>query len=369
LNRLGLILICTIFFLGQAYAGDPLRAIFLSPGSKDGAFFGPLISLMEEAALDLDIELEIVEANRDHLEMTQKGNEILDRKELPDYLLLANEHGTAVHLIERANLLGVKVFLLNEGLNKKRYVELGGPRQKLKNWLGELIPNDRQSGYLLAKNLIEQALDNDLSDVNGALHLVGLNGTHKTNSAAQRLLGLQDALTEFPNVKLHQVVYAYWKEEKAYKATQGLLKRYPQTNVIWSASDLMAQGAMRAVIEARQKPGADILLGGVDWADLAFDHVREGSISATVGGHFFDGAWAMVMLYDYHNGYDFITRSKSNFSIVTKDNIHLFDHYLKTSHDRAQIDFKAFSKTHKNPFNTHRIFFGKTNRNAIELQF
>ncbi len=330
-----------------SWAGEPLRVTFLSPADEKDAFFGPLINMMRDAAKDLSMDLEVVDASRNHLELRRRGDEILNRKVLPDYLLVINERDVLVNMMKRADKLGVKVFLFNEGLSPEGYLELGEPREKLKNWLGELIPNDRQSGYLLAKSLIAQADEKGLRDDEGILHLVGLNGAHKTNSAALRLLGLQDAIGESQKVKLHQVIYANWEEEKAYIAAKGMLRRYAKTGVIWSASDLMAYGAMRAVRETGKKPGEDIILGGVDWADLAFDHVRKGNFSATAGGHFLDGAWAMVMLYDYHNENDFILRQKSDFSVITQDNIHLFDRYLRTADDRNKIDFKAFSKTHR----------------------
>lgn len=191
-------------------AEDKVRITFLNPGNNHAdPFFGPLAKVMIAAADDLNIVLDIVEANRNHLEMRRKGEGILSRANLPDYLLLINERNMAIDLIEKADKLGVKVFLFNERLSPSGRKKIGPPRGKLKNWLGQLQPNDRQSGYLLAKTLINKALSQKLVDAEGILHIVGLNGAFKTSSAEQRFLGLQDALKEYKNVILHQVIHAH----------------------------------------------------------------------------------------------------------------------------------------------------------------
>lgn len=327
----------------QAVAQEVFRVAFINPGATDDPFFSSLTYMMQDAASDLNIDLEVIDASASHIEVRRRGNEVLERGNPPDYLLLINDHDVLDGVIKRADMLGVKTFLFNEGFSSRRLKEVGIPRHPIKNWLGQLLPNDRKAGYLLAKDLIEHA---KRKAPHATIDMVALNGAYRANSSELRLLGLQDALAEYDNVKLRQIVHTRWDEKKAYDATRGLLERYPETSVIWSASDLIACGALRAVKEVGLKPEKDILIGGIDWSDFALEAIGKGDFQASVGWHVMDGAWSLVMLYDYHHGRDFPISSHSDYFIMNTDNIGRFDRYLGSKEKWADIDFKAFTKTH-----------------------
>ena len=48
-------------------------------------------------------------------------------------------------------------------------------------------------------------------------------------------------------------MYASWNKQESENKVSRLLQRYPDTNVIWCASDLMAQGALEAVKGKKDK--------------------------------------------------------------------------------------------------------------------
>jgi ABC-type sugar transport system substrate-binding protein len=321
-----------------------MSVYFLNPGSSDDPFFGLMERVIKKAASDLGIHLEIESANRNHIVMKKLGLKMLDRQNLPDYLLLINEKGFATDILEQANKKGVKVLLINEALTKSDYVKYGKPREKLTNWIGEFLPDDRQSGYILAKALIKEATKGKLRDAEGKISIVGLTGTHATSSSVQRVLGLKDAIKESKGVVLRQVVHAFWDTDKAEKATLGLLKRYPKASVVWTASDGMALGALKAIKKMNLSPGENIVTGGVDWAEFAFKHIEAGDFAATVGGHYLDGAWALVMLYDYHNGLDFPINSKSSFYLMDKSKRPFYKTFLNDGKDWSKVNFNKFSK-------------------------
>jgi len=354
---LGILLLFRIILIGiiafplicatQALAQGVFRVAFINPGAVDDPFFSSLTYMMQDAASDLNVDLEVIDASASHMDVWRRGHEVLDRRQRPDYLLLINDHDVLDSVIKRADQLGVKTFLFNEGLGARRLQEMGPPRHQIKNWLGQFLPDDRKAGYLLAKDLIEGVKRKKPYAAIDTIDMIALNGAYRTNSAELRLLGLQDALAEYDNVTLKQIVYTHWDEQKAYDATRGLLERYPQTSVIWSASDLMAFGALRAVRELGLKSEKNIVIGGIDWSDLGLDAIRKGDIQTSVGWHVMDGAWSLVMLYDYHHGHDFMVSSHSDYSIMNKDNIERFDRYWASKEKRKNIDFKVFTKTHR----------------------
>ena len=74
---------------------------------------------------------------------------------------------------------------------------------------------------------------------------------------------------------------------------------------LWAANDPMALGAITALREAGYKPGVDVVVGGLNWSQGGVERVLKGEMIVTHGGHFLGGAWAMVVLRDYHDGRDF----------------------------------------------------------------
>ncbi len=346
LIRLSFFLVLLSYF-GLAQASPP-SVLFLNPGDQDDAFFGLMESFMQAAADDLGMNLEVIYCHRDHYEMMEKGQEVLNRQVLPDYLILINEKNAGIELLEKVSKAGVKVVLINEGLQQSDKDRLGRPGERLSNWLFELLPNDKQAGYLLGKALIEEALGKGAFSSEKPLQIVGIAGTHSTGSSSLRVEGFEQAVSEYENVVLRQVVPGYWEEEKAERITHGLLDRYPEVTVVWCASDLMAQGALRAAREVGRKPGRTFFTGGIDWAGFSFPRVTSGDFVATVGGHFFDGGWAMVMLYDYHNEVVLTDVERmSEFSIVTIENVGKYQQLLQSDH-WERIEFHQFSKHHDN---------------------
>jgi ABC-type sugar transport system substrate-binding protein len=107
----------------------------------------------------------------------------------------------------------------------------------------------------------------------------------------------------------------------------------------------MSIGIAEGAQEQNLLPGQDIFTGGVDWTKEGVDAVKSGIMTATMGGHFMEGGWAVVLLYDYFHGADFAEESvdmRSPMVALTKENI---DAYIRFSQsDWEQIDFTKFSK-------------------------
>ncbi len=367
-----LVIFLFLFSFGQllsVYAKDPPSVVFLNPGSKDDIFFKLMTTFMQSAADDLDIKLETIYCDRNHIKLEKEGKKLLARVEFPYYLLIINEKNSILNVLPDANSNGVKIFLFNEGILPEDRKKHGSPETIYKNWFAEYLPDDFQAGYLLAKILINQALKKGLVDSNGTLNIAGISGSYKTGSSSQRVLGLEKAISEYPNVSLKQIAPAHWGTEKAKHITKGFLNRYPDITVFWAASDGMALGVAQGVEAHGKTVGIDILTGGIDWADFAIDKVKDGTFTASVGGHYMDGAWGLVMLYDYHFGQVLENKSaKSEFSALTTDNV---DTYIEKFSDMNwdTIDFTKFSKIKNKNVKTYKFglneLLNQLNSNSI----
>jgi len=338
-----IILIFLIFFTSiNVFAKSPY-VVFINPGAKDDFFFSRMVSFMEATAKKLDIDLKILYTDRDYFKSFNVSKEILSTKQkLPDYLILINENGIGEFLLPKLDKMGIKVILINEGFSKEKLKKYGKPKEIFKNWIIEYLPDDFSAGYLLAKKLIDKAIKEKNFDENGIINIVGILGKARTTSSTLRMQGLKKAVSEYKGrVKILQTIKADWEAKKAEKITILLLKRYKNISIIWSASDEMALGASNALKKLKIK--RNILIGGVDWTLFSFNMINSGEFLATVGGHFMDAGWALVMAYDNFNGVKVQNRvSNSKFYLIDKSNIHFFERYFKEN-KWDDIDFKSFS--------------------------
>lgn len=324
---------------------QPIKVTFVNPGSIDDPFFGRLCSVMESASKDLNITLEILYSGRDYINGIEIGEKILHRDVRPEFLLLINEDGMAERLLIEANKLGIKCILFNEGLSDQFLKNNGNPEETFENLIAQILPNDSLAGYLLAKNLCR-----DFQAPRKA-NLLALGGSPRTSSAILRKKGLDQFIKEHPHIKLLQSIPAHWKQDKATYVTKQAYKRYRKIDVIWSASDLMALGALDAIGE-----NTSVLTGGIDWATFAFDEVYNKRFSTTVGGHFFDGAWALILIHDFVKLGKLTQKNylSNSFHAITSENID-FALSILSKNEWDYINFKDYSKVYNSKL-THYDF-------------
>jgi ABC-type sugar transport system substrate-binding protein len=179
-----------------------------------------------------------------------------------------------------------------------------------------------------------------------------LGGTVSDTSAIDRNKGLEKYLLEHSEVVLNRgrALPANWDTVKAEEVFRLVIASYPDTTVVWNANDNMAMGVLKALNKVPSKiAGHNILVGGIDWNPDTLAAVQKGQISATLGGHFMECAWVVVLLNDYANKVDFANNGpalKSALNLITKANIDQFERALgrRTLDEIDRIDFKKFSR-------------------------
>ena len=332
-------------FISIAVSAQPLHFALFSVRDSQDAFWGPVGDFAQQAAKQLDIKLSILYAYSSKREMLKlltkaKGYNV-------DAIIFPNFGRVALQLMKEAEQQQIPLLLFNSDLTRGNKQLAGKPQQKFKYWLASLLPDDQQAGYLLGKHLIEQARQKNFTDKNGTVQIIAINGTIADTSARLRFAGLQRAIKEDGNSNLLQSVYAFWEQETAYYKSQRLSLRYPQAKVYWAASDLMAIGVKNALTKNGLRQGKDYLTGGVDWSKEGLAAVKQGQISSSAGGHFMDGAWAVIMLYDHFNGSplsaDSLYQYQSSMALITAADIDLLLPHLE-SHDWKDINFRLRSK-------------------------
>ncbi|MGN4049349.1 ABC transporter substrate-binding protein [Pseudomonas sp. SM4] len=286
-----------LFSAAFATAARAESVLFLSPGSTEEAFWVSYSQFMQAAARDLGIDLQIVYSQRQPERTLAQARVALQGARRPDYLIFVNEQYVAPQILRLAQDSGVKLFMVNAALTVDQEALIG----KRSDRIGSLVPNDEQGGYLMMKELIR--LHRPVAG-NESIEVLAFSGLKITPSAQLREHGMQRALAEHPQVRLRQLVYSGWTQERAYEQAKQLFGRYPNVSLVWSANDEMAFGAMRAFAETGKVPGKDALFSAVNTSPAALQALVDGRLSALVGGHFTLGGWALVELHDVEQGVD-----------------------------------------------------------------
>jgi ABC-type sugar transport system substrate-binding protein len=330
----------------RAHAAD-FSVVFINPGRSDEPYWRSATRFMQPAAQQLDIDLEVLYAERDHLKMIELMKQVALRAKKPDYVILVNEKLAGGEMLKLAERTGIKALFAFSTLEGEQLIEFGPPRKKYSHWLGSITPNAYDAGRLTADELVRQALKNHVVADDGKIHIAAIAGDKATPTGTQRLEGALEVLTKHPSVVFEQTVFGNWERARAKEQAQGLMLRYPKINAFWVASDLMAYGAIEAAEAAGRTAGKDILFSAINNSPEVLQARIKGRISSLAGGHFTAGAWALVMLYDYHHGKDFqplgLELRVPLFSLLDAD---LAERFLTRFGDEnfSSVDFRRFAR-------------------------
>lgn len=347
--------VATIAPAKQTTSDGRIRVTFINPGISDpnnptGTYWLAVSAFMKAAAEDLNIDLEIIYSERDHILMRKQAKDVAARPNPPDYVIVVNEKQAADEMVQTLDKAGIKVFVMLNTFVGDQATAMGKPREKYPNWIGSLIPDNRFAGYTIAKRVIDQAIEAGRTAKDGKVHVVAISGDYVTPASIDRNNGLQDAIKEYGDkVKFEQDFVGMWSKDTAKEQMAGALKRYPEVSAAWVANDPMALGALEAIQAAGKTPGKDIMVGGLNWDPPALEKIQKGEMVTSVGGHFMTGAWTLVLLYDYHHGKDFLKNGSAElqypiFGVLDNESVGQYlDAFGKG--DWSKIDFTKFSKT------------------------
>ena len=280
-------------WLGGAWAAS---VVFLNPGSAPDPYWSSYSRFMQAAAQRLGMDLTLYYTDRDTRTLLTLARNVLQGSPRPDYLVFSNELNVAPEVLRLSLGSGVKLLAVNNTLTDDQLNILGDLPSRYPDFLGSVVANDDEGGYLVAKRLIESYPPARPGET---IDMLAFSGTNSTPVSLQRERGLYRALAEHPEIRLRQIVLGGWRRDRAYEQAQVLLKRYPNVHLIWTASDQMAFGVIDAVREAGKQPGKDVLLGTINDSTAALQALLEGQLSVVAGGHFTLGGWALVLLNDY----------------------------------------------------------------------
>lgn len=342
----GIVLLMLSF---AGYGNPSFSVLFVNPSTVDEPFWTKVEAVMKVAAEQNNVNLDVIYGEGNRYVQLVELKKYLQYRATPDYVILLNYPGYAEQTMNLLEQYGVDFITLEQTIFAAERDAIKEPKERYKHWLGEIYHDNFKAGRLLAKSLIDSAQAQQQP-----VNIVAINGHYGSESDA-RNKGLQDYLTAH-GLTLSQAVHANWSKQEAMNKTSLLLKRYPETTIIWSASDLMALGAHSAVKQLRKENTQHpFFIGGFDWLKDNLSLIEQGQLTASVGGHYMMGGWALITLVDKHNGHRFWrdnTKIEIELDVITKQNVADYS-WLIGMHDWSVIDFDDYrlantSKTHYN---------------------
>lgn len=322
---------------------NPINVTFVNPGFADESFWRDVDNYMQAAADQLNVRLTIVHGNRNPEKIIELG-ETLGRAQKPeDYVFLVNEKNTGARLLELIHQKHPNVLFILNALDAQSQTLASATHPK--GIYGSLVPDNRWAGYQVAQDLYQKTVEKAASKSKKQRWVV-ISGDQYTPASRYREQGVLDFIKQRPDIELVQQVYADWMEEPAYEKTRLLLERHQQFDVIWTANDHMAFGAIKALEAFGLIPGTDTLVGTFNSSQQVLRLLADKRISSLSAGHFMAGGWALVLAYDHFHHRQFDSQSLSErgrfFELIKPDSETARILYDQQWH---KIPFAQFSRT------------------------
>ena len=316
--------------------------VFMQRNSDD-MFFKNIISFMTVAGSQLGMKIRPYYANGDQFLMQKQLKEALTGPNKVDAVAITNYKEEGPTFIKMANAAKTPIIIITTSLSAANRTELKQSGVNYKYWIGEVVPNDYQTGYAMSKYLAK--VSKPASDEK--VHMIALEGLRCESSSQQRVRGLMQFLKENPSVVLDRLVSTKWSVGLSRDKFIELKHFYPEATAIWAASDGIGLGVVEGAKALNLKPGKDIFTTGVDWTKEGLAGVKNKNLVVSYGGHYMDGAWAVVIFYDYFHGVSFKTNGATKFDSkmepLTAKNIDEYQRKLNANNWK-NINFRKFSK-------------------------
>jgi ribose transport system substrate-binding protein len=196
----------------------------------------------------------------------------------------------------------------------------------------------------------------------GGGNLVGVTGVEGNSTDLIRSRGRNDALKDYPKIKLAGELPGKWNREDSEKAMEDLITRYKDIAGVIAQNDDVADGCISALRAGGFKPGDNVFLSGADGTTNGAEMIKQGRLLATSANvPAYMGALLTTRLYDVLNGWRprAAERMMSWRSVaMTKSNVDAYLARYVNNGEVAPFDYKKMSKVlHPNDWDPQADLF------------
>lgn len=156
------------------------------------------------------------------------------------------------------------------------------------NWVIHTSPDDKVNGKAIATALFDS--------MGGKGQVFVLEGMLGNTASNNRVLGLEEALAEYPDIEVVAQDTANWATAEALTLVETWLSQYPEVGGIWCANDNMATGALQALENAGLKGKVGVV--GIDANTDIVEAIATGDATATVSSNgYLQGGYTLAICY------------------------------------------------------------------------
>ncbi|GEA11848.1 substrate-binding domain-containing protein [Alteromonas sp. KUL49] len=317
---------------------ESVNILMFMPDERRGSFWLAANHFAKAVASDFGISLRVVEVeepenNRVAFESLVKRALGNTSYEQPDFIISMLYGGGELSQLSLFNQHNIPFITINSSLDKRTLQLMEHPREQFVNWIAHMSPNERLAGKQIVDALTVDANFKQLAIIGGYTHSSVNN--HRIMGAIER--AQQIGLSVVPPV------YTNWTKAESMKAANALLRRAPDFDLLLTIGPDIAAGS----IEVMQSAGKNVTVGSFDWAASNVNLVERGLLEASLGGHFMEAGWAMILAYDYLHGLDFIDETgpliDTELGLLNAHNVANISPLI-AEHKWQNIDFKVYSK-------------------------
>jgi ABC-type sugar transport system substrate-binding protein len=348
-----LLVLCLIVSLSFSFAlaAKPKRVtIGAIVPTLEAQFWNRYVDFMKKGANELGVDLVVLNAENSGDKMAQYIEDLVSRG--VDGMIYVPYWDTGRKGITEAARAKIPVICTDT------YPGTLVPGKGFKNYIAFVGPSDEKAGYLMGIALIQATP----AAANGKKYIGIVNGTPGTSVAINRRKGLQRALKEHPEVVNVGEVVGNFVRDTSQKVMEDLYQAHPEIKGVWAANGGTATGVMAALKGAGKQPGKDVMVVAMDLNPENVDAVKSGELLFDIGGHWLQGGFALVMMYDYLNGFKIPQKSASvelDLLPLTKDT---YSQFVKDfPNGLPPYDFKQHSRVY-NPSAPPAFFELKYNK-------
>ncbi len=336
ITRIGLSLaLAALLLASPAPAGEKRPTIGVVIPALSNIFWERYRQFMDEGATQLGIDLVVLNADNKPDNMI-KGLEDLVARGV-DGIIFTPYWESARRGATLAKEAGIP-FVLTDC-----FADFEPQCERFPNYIAFVGPFDEYGGHEMARHLFAAMKPN----AEGKKVIGVINGTAGTTVAIGRRNGLEKALAENPDVVVAGEVDSNFLRDIALVKFESLYQGNPDIAGVWTANGESAVGAIAAIKRAGKVPGKDVMVVSLNLDPENVELVKKGEQLFDIGGHWLQGGFGLILLYDHLNGHT-IPADKANvllkFLPLEQDQVPQFE---KDFPDGMPIyDFKAHSKTY-----------------------
>ena len=298
-------------------------------------FWNNYVDFMKKGADELGVDLVVLNADNKPDQMVKSLEDLVAKP--ADGIIFTPYWATAARGLTLAKDANIPVILTDS------YPDFDPQTARFPNYKAFVGPSDEDAGRQMAETLFA-AIQPDAS---GKKVIGVVNGTAGTSVAIDRRKGLEDALKSHPEVVVAGEVDGNFVRDTSQTVFESLYQGHPEIKGVWAANGGTATGVMTALKNAGKQPGKDVFVVAMDLNPENVEAVKSGELLFDIGGHWLQGGFALVMLYDEIKGHA-VPKDADNVKLkllpLTKDRVAQFEADFPAG--VPPYDFKAHSKAY-----------------------